>query len=87
METLSDFSPKQISIPLKSLDELIVIQSKKMVGKTLKRLEISDDKEIQKAQIKEVIYESMRDLLDYIIAINYGLNVYNIEAKINKETK
>ena len=37
---------------------------RKLTGKTLKRFELSDDKEVIKKQIKEIQYEWGRDLLD-----------------------
>ncbi len=42
-------------------------ESQKAVGKCLKRVDIHSGKEEIKKAIKEVLYESYRDLIDYII--------------------
>jgi len=41
-------------------------ESKKIVGKVCKRFELSDNKEEIKKQVKEILYEFMRDLRDNI---------------------
>jgi hypothetical protein len=46
---------------------LLTQASQKTVGKCMKRFELSQDKEEIKKQIKELLYESYRDLSDSII--------------------
>ena len=89
METdikLSTFQPKDLIIPYSALEDLLRFFSTKLVGKTLKRIEITPNSDILKIQIKELIYESTRDLQDLIIALNYGLVVTSFEFK-QKESK
>lgn len=66
---------KDIKIPVEALEELLKFSSNKTVGKVMKRIEICDDKEIMKSQIKELIYEQYRDLGDLLFALNYGRSV------------
>jgi len=42
-------------------------ESQKLVGKCMKRFELSDDKEEIKKQIKEILYEGLRDIKDIIV--------------------
>ena len=42
-------------------------ESQKLVGKCMKRFELSDDKEEIKKQVKEILYEGLRDIKDIII--------------------
>jgi len=42
-------------------------ESSKLVGKCLKRFELSDNKEEIKKQIRELLYEGLRDIKDIII--------------------
>jgi hypothetical protein len=70
------------------IDENVLIficqkEANKIVGKCMKRFELSNDKEAIKVEIKELLYEFMRDLRD-ILVIN-GKDSINL---INKdETK
>ena len=87
MEDSSMFQPPEVLyIPYKALEDLLKYHSNKLVGKTLKRIEISDSKEVMKAQIKELIYEESRGLTDIILALNYGLKIREI-IPIKKENK
>jgi hypothetical protein len=86
MEDLSTFTPKNLLIPTRALEELISIQTNKTVGKVLKRFEISDDKMVIKSQVKEILYEEMRNFRDMLIALNYGIEVQKYEFK-SRETK
>jgi hypothetical protein len=57
------------------LDEVISHESSKLVGKCLKRLEIIDDRETLKKELKELIYESSRELKDIFEAYSKGVEV------------
>lgn len=58
----------EIKINKNLLNKIIEKESAKLVGKCMKRFEISEDKDEIKKQIKEILYESMRDVMDLIIA-------------------
>jgi hypothetical protein len=81
MDNLQNFLPTYLTISAKSFDDLLAIHSSKTVGKILKRFEISDSKDVIKAQVKELLYESYRDLKDLIIALNYGYHISSMEFK------
>ena len=53
--------------------ELMKEHSKKTVGKILKRFEIIENRDVLKADIKELLYESYRDLRDLLLAGGRGL--------------
>jgi len=55
----------KITIDLDLLKILLDQHAKKLVGKVMKRFEISDNKEEIKKQAKEIIYEEMRDLNEF----------------------
>jgi hypothetical protein len=42
-------------------------ESKKIVGKCMKRFELTDDKELIKKEIKELLYECLRDIKDMLL--------------------
>jgi len=88
MDKFSEFNPKNLVIPTESFEDLLKFHSAKTVGKILKRMEITDNKEVMKSQIKELIYEQYRDLTDLILALNYGLEmsafIFKSKEKENK---
>jgi hypothetical protein len=55
--------------------ELLDYTSKSLVGKLLKRFEIIENKDIIKADAKELIYEEFRQLRDLVIAHTKGLDL------------
>jgi len=88
METdikLSTFQPKNLTIPFSALEDLLDFFSRRLVGRVCKRIEISPNQEILKSQAKEIIYEQTRDLLDLIVALNYGMKVTEFNIEQSKE--
>ena len=57
----------KISLNLELYKTILESEAKKLVGKICKRFEISDDKELIKKECKELIYESFRDINDFLI--------------------
>jgi len=55
----------KISIDLDLLKILLDQHAKRLVGKVMKRFELSENKEEIKKQTKEIIYEEMRDLNEF----------------------
>jgi hypothetical protein len=76
---------EEIKLSRRYLDELIDFESKKLVGKCLKRFEIIEDKSVLKSNIKELIYEEMREFRDLILAYQNGYEV-SIYKFTNKKT-
>ena len=72
---------KSILIDEELLKFLLTQTSQKTVGKCMKRFELSDNKEEIKKQIKELIYESYRDLSDSIINCSKSKNAIYLEKK------
>jgi hypothetical protein len=70
---------------LSYLDEVLSSESSKLVGKLLKRVDIITDKEFLKKDIKELIYEQMREIRDIFIAYSNGIEVQYFNFKTNKE--
>uniref|UniRef100_A0A6M3K5Y9 Uncharacterized protein n=1 Tax=viral metagenome TaxID=1070528 RepID=A0A6M3K5Y9_9ZZZZ len=89
MDKLGAFLPSKLSIPIEALDDLIKFVSNKTVGKCLKRIEICDDKNVLKIQIKELLYEEFRSFSDLLVALNYGLSVteFKLTSKVKVEEK
>jgi len=59
----------KLIIDEKLLNFICQKEANKIVGKVCKRFELSDDKETIKKEIKELLYEFMRDLRD-LLTIN-----------------
>jgi len=74
---------KFLKITEKYLEELIGLQASKLAGKSMKRFELFVDNKSNvienattlKKELKELVYESYRDLRDMLIAHNYGMEV------------
>ena len=79
--------PKQLTFPIEAFEEVLKLQSSKTVGKVLKRIEITDNKEIMKSQIRELIYESFRDLGDLLFSLNFGLQITSFEFKEKEKVR
>jgi len=56
----------KLKLSEETLNYIIDQESKKIVGKCMKRFELSENKEEIKSQVKELLYEFMRDLRDLI---------------------
>ena len=67
--------PAEKELLLSYLDTIFTKEFAKFVGKLLKRVEILDDKEYLKKEIKELIYESSREMRDIFLAYSAGLEV------------
>jgi hypothetical protein len=67
------------------LEETFPFEASKLVGKCLKRFEIIDDKELLKKEVKELIYESFRDIINIVAAYEKGLENSHFVFKNGKE--
>jgi hypothetical protein len=72
----------ELNIRHNYLLELVDTESKKTVGKVMKRFEIIDNKEILKNDVKELLYEAYRDFRDLLLAGGRGLEqkVFNLNG-------
>ena len=70
----------RLKISEESLNNIIDQEARKMVGIILKRFELIDDKEILKKELKETIYESMRNVRDMVRVVGKeAINLTNIK--------
>jgi len=60
---------------LNYLEQVFSAEFPKLVGKVMKRFEILEDKEHLKKEIKELIYESSREMQDIFFSYSKGLEV------------
>ena len=74
---------KELKIKEEYLKELISYIGRSLCGKVMKRLEISGNTDNAKTQIKELIYEEMRQFRDLLIAHNCGMDEL-MQFKFNK---
>jgi hypothetical protein len=66
-----------------SLFKIILDQEvKKLTGKTMKRFELSDDKESIKKEVKEIQYEWARDFYDIL---KTGKIIFEFQSKDTKK--
>jgi len=63
------------------LSELVNHVSKSLVGKLMRRFELISDREVLKANAKELVYEEFRHLKDLLQAHSKGLEVTIFEFK------
>ena len=59
----------RLKITEETLNNIIDTEARKTVGIALKRFEIINDKEILKKELKEILYESFRNVRDTIKAV------------------
>jgi len=72
---------------LEYLDELLTFEAAKLVGKCMKRWEICTDREILRKNVKELIYESMRDIKTILKAYADGIETTQFNFKIKRESE
>lgn len=72
---------KNIIIPEKELEELVNFHASKLVGKVCKRFEISTDQLTIKKEVKELVYESFRDLKDVLLVFERAREVFIFDLK------
>jgi len=70
-----------LKISESELDEVIKFSSDKVVGKVMKRFEIHENVSVLKKEIRELLFESMRDTKDLLIASGYGLPITQFKFK------
>lgn len=63
---------KELNLSEKYIKDTIDHVSSSLVGKLLKRFEIINDKNIIKAEAKELIYEQFRHLKDMFLSYHKG---------------
>ena len=63
----------EIKLTEEYLEQSLKTASNSLVGRILKRFEIIEDKNIIKAEVKELIYENFRNLRDVLLAFDKGL--------------
>jgi hypothetical protein len=56
----------KVVIDEKLLNQIFQLEAVKLVGKCLKRFELTDDKDLIKKEVKELLYEGLRDIRDML---------------------
>lgn len=56
----------RLKITEETLNQIIEQEARKIVGISMKRFEFIEDREVLKKEIKEILYESYRNLRDMI---------------------
>jgi len=56
-------------------------ESKKIVGKCMKRFELTNDKELIKKEIKELLYECLRDIKDILLLNKESISLTNTNVR------
>lgn len=59
----------RLKLTEETLNQIVDQEARKTVGIALKRFELIEDKEILKKELKEVIYESFRNIRDMVRAV------------------
>lgn len=70
---LTSKSEKQLLLTY--LDEVFQSESAKLVGKVMKRMELIQDRDILKKDVREVIYEQFREIRDIFYAYSSGIEM------------
>ena len=69
---------RKLELDIKYVIELLNYQGRSLSGKVMKRFEIIDDKKVLKNEVKELIYEELRNLRDLLVAGGTGLGTTTI---------
>ena len=79
-------NPSEKDVLLSYLDELLSFEASKLVGKIMKRFEIISERDVLRKSIKELVYESSRELKDIFNAYGRGIDTTQFHF-IKKEGK
>lgn len=71
----------KLKISEETLNYICDQEAKKIVGKCMKRFELTDDKELIKKEIKELLYECLRDIKDILLLNKEGINLTNTNVR------
>ena len=63
---------KTITLPIEYLDEMTDFCGRSLVGKLLKRFEIIEQRDVLKAEARELVYEELRKLKEIFNAYEKG---------------
>lgn len=66
---------KKLEISEEYLSEILDFIGRSLVGKVMKRYEIIENRDVLKSELKELIYEEIRNLKNLILAHDRGLNM------------
>ena len=69
----------KVTIDENSLKNILDQEAKNIVGKCMKRFELSTNKEEIKLQVKELLYEFSRDLKNQILNSANKIHIINVE--------
>jgi len=75
---------KEKEVLLSYLNQVLSKEFPKLVGKLCKRFEILEDREALKKEIKELVYESAREITDIFEAYASGIEVSYFELRSKK---
>lgn len=65
-----------------TLNQIVDQEARKTVGIALKRFELIEDKEVLKKELKEIIYESFRNIRDMVRAVGKeSINLTNVRKE------
>lgn len=70
-----------ITLPLSYLEEVTGFVGRSLVGKLLKRFEIIENRDILKAESRELVYEELRRLTEILCAFEQGRILTAFEFK------
>jgi hypothetical protein len=72
----------RLKLTEETLNQIVDQEARKTVGIALKRFELIEDKETLKKELKEVIYESFRNIRDMVRAVGKeSINLVNQNGK------
>jgi len=72
----------RLKLTEETLNGIIDQEARKTVGIALKRFELIEDKEVLKKELKEIIYESMRNVRDMVRAVGKeAINLTNLNVR------
>lgn len=83
METNQQPKPELLKIPSTYLDDVCDLIGRSLTGKAMKRFEIIPHRDTLKSNIKELIYEELRQLKEVLYAYNkgYECKVFQFKGK------
>ena len=67
------------------LNQIINLESSKVVGKVMKRFEITNSTMVLKSEVKELIYEGFRDARDMLALASKGIEPRIFDFKSTKK--
>ena len=77
-----EYEQEEIKVNFKYLNQVLNFCGSSLVGKVMKRFEIVNDKDTLKKEVRELIYEDLRQMKEILVGYAYGKEIKQFTFKL-----